>query len=205
MDSNKKKKICNKCQQIKDLTEFSRNLTKRDGLNYQCKECQVIYFRAYYKINKQSHIQRVRASQRRQYDPDHDISSEFFTLRYKVRRSPRAKRKVYINKRFKLKKSWKASLMFKVKRFKKGSHMKFSTQDVLDKWGETPTCYLTGAQLDLKNPTSFELDHIIPKCKGGLNTLDNLGICCPEANRAKNGMALDDFIALCKAVANNFS
>ena len=186
-------------------SEFSRNINKKNGLNYECKQCQVLYFKEYYKANRKIHIQRVANSRRKQYEPDLDIPEDFFALRYKVRYFQMAKKMIFLNKRWAQKRNWRESLTFKIKRFRRGGDMRFSTQDVLDKFGETPKCYLTGIQLDLKDSTSFELDHIIPKCKDGPNTLDNLGICCPEANRAKNGMELDDFIAMCKAIANKFS
>ena len=32
-------KICPKCKQEKELSEFSKNKTKSDGLNFLCKEC----------------------------------------------------------------------------------------------------------------------------------------------------------------------
>lgn len=199
-------KECSRCKRIRARSAFSRNINKKDGLNYECKECQVLYFREYYKANRQAHIQRVANSRCKQYEPDLDIPESFFALRYKVRYFLKAKKRIFLNKRWVQKRSWRQSLTFKIKRFRRGcGGMKFSTQDVLDKFGETPKCYLTGIQLDLKDPSCFELDHIIPKCKDGPNTLDNLGICCPDANRAKNGMELDDFIKMCKAIADNFT
>lgn len=33
-------KTCSKCNEIKELTQFYKNKSKLDGLNYQCKKCQ---------------------------------------------------------------------------------------------------------------------------------------------------------------------
>ena len=41
---------------------------------------------------------------------------------------------------------------------------------------------------------------IVPRCKGGDNSIDNLGICIKEANSAKSDMMLGDFISLCKDI-----
>lgn len=38
-------KICSMCKEIKPLSEFYNNLTKADGRNGICKECQI-------KVNK---------------------------------------------------------------------------------------------------------------------------------------------------------
>ncbi len=77
---------------------------------------------------------------------------------------------------------------------------KFSLKDVVERYGRYTACYLTGKPIDLLDGTSYEFDHIIPRSKGGSSTIDNLGICCKEANRAKNSMQFDDFLVLCKEV-----
>lgn len=79
----------------------------------------------------------------------------------------------------------------------------FTFEDLQSKVGENPTCYLTGVPIDLQDPLSYELDHIVPRSKGGTNTLDNLGLASKQANRAKGNMGLDEFIALCAAVTNH--
>lgn len=77
---------------------------------------------------------------------------------------------------------------------------KFNADDVLNKFGEKPICYLTGKEIDIYNYKSYQFDHIVPRSKGGSNELDNLGICCSEANKAKHDMNYDDFIELCKKI-----
>lgn len=79
----------------------------------------------------------------------------------------------------------------------------FTTDDLLKKIGDNPTCYLTGRPINLLKTREYHLDHIIPTAKGGKNTLDNLGLACKEANFAKNDLLLEDFIKLCKDVLTN--
>lgn len=74
----------------------------------------------------------------------------------------------------------------------------FSPEELLDQCGET--CYLTGRALDLKDETSYRLDHIQPRSKGGDNTLQNCGLTCTEANFAKHDLSVEEFIQLCKEV-----
>ncbi len=77
----------------------------------------------------------------------------------------------------------------------------FTVEDILEKFGDKPKCYLTGEQLDINQPRTYEFDHIIPRSKGGSNELDNLGICTKQANRAKGIMTKDEFINFCKQVS----
>jgi len=79
----------------------------------------------------------------------------------------------------------------------------FTTQDVLDKFGDNPVCYLTGTPIDLNKPETYHFDHIIPTSRGGTNDLSNLGICLKEANYAKNDLSLDELYELCKSILNH--
>ena len=80
------------------------------------------------------------------------------------------------------------------------SESNFNYKDVIKKFGEIPTCYLTGRVIDLKMPRTYNFDHIVPSSKGGNNNLENLGITCRDVNVAKNDMSVDEFLQLCKEV-----
>lgn len=77
----------------------------------------------------------------------------------------------------------------------------FNYQDVIEKFGINTKCYLTGRSIDLAKDY-YELDHIIPLCRGGSSNLDNLGITCKDANQAKAHMTLEEFKQLCIEVLN---
>lgn len=55
-------------------------------------------------------------------------------------------------------------------------------------------CPLSGRALHIK---TAEMDHIIPRSRGGSHDLSSLRLLSPEANQAKGGMTDDEFIALC--------
>lgn len=76
----------------------------------------------------------------------------------------------------------------------------FSLQEVLDKIGEYPKCYLTGRKIDLENPGSFNFDHIIPAKNGGDNSLSNLGLVDSSINRLKHTLSLEELLQLCKEI-----
>ena len=78
----------------------------------------------------------------------------------------------------------------------------FNFDDVVNKFGINTKCYLTGKPINLLTG-DYHLDHIVPKCKGGLNTLDNLGITTRDANMAKNSLTVEEFEQLCIDVLTN--
>ena len=76
----------------------------------------------------------------------------------------------------------------------------FSYVDVIEKHGGSPVCYLTGTPIDYNNPSSYHFDHIVPRSKGGENTLDNLGLATAQANRMKGDMSLEELLDMCEKV-----
>lgn len=80
----------------------------------------------------------------------------------------------------------------------------FNENDLLKKIGTNPKCYLTGRSIDLKESTSYALDHFVPRSKGGNNSLDNCEIACIEANQAKHKMSYEEFVELCRDVVNHY-
>ena len=76
----------------------------------------------------------------------------------------------------------------------------FTYADVVERFGDSPTCYLTGDPIDLSDPSGYHFDHIHPKSRGGDNSLDNLGLASSVANRAKHNLTVDEFLDLCEKV-----
>ena len=79
----------------------------------------------------------------------------------------------------------------------------FTIEDVLNKVGSKPRCYLTGLPIDIQQPSTYSFDHIIPASRGGDNSLENLGVCTRLANSAKTDMTPDELINLCKLILQN--
>ena len=76
----------------------------------------------------------------------------------------------------------------------------FNETELINKIGTTPKCYLTGRPINLNQSKSYALDHVVPRSKGGNNSIDNCEIACIEANKAKHNMSYDEFVQLCKEV-----
>lgn len=79
----------------------------------------------------------------------------------------------------------------------------FTIQDIIKKFGENPKCYLTGIDINIYETNTYQFDHIIPRSRGGQNTLDNLGIASTKANQCKNNMTPDELMNLCKLILEN--
>lgn len=79
-------------------------------------------------------------------------------------------------------------------------NISFTWKDVIDKFSWETTCYLTGRHINLREPKTYQFDHIEPFSKGGVSTIDNLGICCRDANQAKHDMSVNDLLGLCKEI-----
>lgn len=53
-------KICSTCNKNLSLRAFSKNPSKKDGLNYVCKECQRKYFNNWYSTNKSRVVKNLQ-------------------------------------------------------------------------------------------------------------------------------------------------
>ena len=80
----------------------------------------------------------------------------------------------------------------------------FSIDELIEHIGDNPKCYLTGKKIDLSDSSSYSLDHIIPRSKGGDSSLENCALACREANQAKSDLNLEEFIDLCQAVVDKY-
>lgn len=116
-------------------------------------------------------------------------------------------KKIFIVKTSIIKKSiYEKIRMFSKINRKKRISMKeaaFTVDDVIKKYSDNPKCYLTGEQININMPNSYAFDHIVPRSRGGTNTLDNMGICTKKVNQSKTDLTKDEYIELCKKVLLN--
>jgi len=99
---------------------------------------------------------------------------------------------------------FKKCIRNRVEHFHRSSDKNFSYHDIIEKYGYETKCYLTGDDVNFRDALSFALDHIIPRSRGGTNSLDNCGVTTPAANQAKHSLLLPEFLELCEKVLKNF-
>jgi hypothetical protein len=71
-------KICVKCKEEKQLTEFAKDKYNKDGLTFRCKKCRNKHYNEYYKENpeKQKEKNERQAINRKNfYDSDKGVES----------------------------------------------------------------------------------------------------------------------------------
>lgn len=76
----------------------------------------------------------------------------------------------------------------------------FTLEQLIEKIGDNPKCYLTGDNIDINQPKTYSFDHITPRSRGGENTLENLGVCTKQSNLSKSDMTLEEYLNHCKKV-----
>ena len=71
-------KTCSKCKIEKELTEFNKNKTKKDGLHNLCKSCVKEYNKEYYKENKDIIIKQVREYRAKNKSKSKEIKKKYY-------------------------------------------------------------------------------------------------------------------------------
>lgn len=116
----------------------------------------------------------------------------------KLRESNKLLKKVdFFKSSFKERLHYKRNMFLKEECIPKGS---FSYKDILKKFGEETTCYLTGEKINLLSSEDYNLDHIIPRSRGGSNELDNLGITLGIVNQMKHALLVPELLYWCEKI-----
>lgn len=89
----------------------------------------------------------------------------------------------------------RATDFFKWRSLRSYDGITFSAEQLRALWdSQGGRCALTGRQLS----DSAQLDHILPRARGGETDISNLRWVCEEANIAKRHMTDDEFLTLCR-------
>lgn len=89
------------------------------------------------------------------------------------------------------------------KSYIKTTELLFTVEDFIKKFTLKPKCALSGIEIDLEKERNWSLDHIIPKSKGGDNTLENCQILLSDINQMKSGLSEAKLIEYCKLILKN--
>lgn len=173
---------CKGCGMNKAAEEF--RVHKRGYRIGKCQECERAYQREWSRRDPEKYRQRKRESMARRRAADPEAARAYARHDHHANRPARtAKMREYAARRF-----------FWAKATKLRAPVRATPADLWKLWkAQRGLCALTGRRLD----RSAQLDHKVPRARGGGDELANLQWLSPEANLAKRDLTDDEFAALC--------
>jgi 5-methylcytosine-specific restriction endonuclease McrA len=173
--------VCKKCDLSKAVDDF--RFHKRGYRIGACRECENAYAREWTMRDPEKYRRCKRESMAQQRAKDPETSRQ----KQRVWRTANRER---INERFR--ERWYERFFANRAKRLNNTGLAF---DLWKLWKrQRGRCALTGRRLTREN---VELDHIVPKVKGGTHDISNLRWTLKEANRAKRDLSDAEFLALC--------
>jgi hypothetical protein len=175
-------KICSRCKTKKDLTQFYKEKSRKDGYGMYCKECEKEYKKQYYLNNKEQ-FKKYKLENK-------DYINKSNNIRQKNRR--------LIDPLFKLSGNIRALIRLSIKG--SGYTKKSKTNKILGCSYEEFKIYLEGKftkGMNWENQGFWELDHIYPVSRANdeehlikLNHYTNFQPLWKDDNRKKGNKIL---------------
>ena len=196
-------KKCWKCKELKNLKDFYKDITTKDGLSKACKLCQIEYSKKYNREHKEYFKQKNNEYYQKNLLNDIEYNRKRYNF-YKEK---------YLESRDASLRTIRGRLynIFDAarSRTKKGSLIfEITLEDVLEIYEiQKGSCALTNIEFSLdrlgrksKNPFAPSLDRI-DSDKG--YTKENIRLVCVIVNLALNNFGDDAFDKMCRAYINN--
>lgn len=184
-------KTCAHCGATRPLTEFPSDKTRKDGKHPYCNVCNRIRVKQWKEANPERYRERQRG---------YVASGKKVTYRKKDYRKHRTAYLVRANR-------WIAANRPKhrgsTRRYQKAHPEKWQVYGERRRGREMDRGEFTEQEwVDLCNRYAnacacckqlkpLTVDHVVPLCKGGSNTIDNIQPLCWDCNRKKNKQATD--------------
>jgi 5-methylcytosine-specific restriction endonuclease McrA len=199
-------KICTKCKTKKQLSEFSKDSKRADGLQYSCKECFKAYrLENYERITaKKTEYARLNAEKIREMSRAHRLKNREKIYARKREKYMQDIEQITILRRFKdsqnkellaaRQKAYRASNPEKLaqynrnrRAFKKSADGKHAAEDVRSIFtSQRGLCASCKTRLIVDGANKYHVDHIVPLSRGGSNDKYNIQCLCQTCNVRKN-------------------
>jgi 5-methylcytosine-specific restriction endonuclease McrA len=193
------KKRCSKCNELKPIACFSKNKSKKEGINSQCKNCQRQYNGEYYIIHKEN----LKEYQKK-YNKKHKLK---ITQRTKTYRENNKEYFEEYNKSYYL--DNKEKIINRVKEYRKTENGKLSKAKDRHRRRAMQSKLINDLTVQEKNIIIFlqnykcigckkyfdevkpTIDHIMPLIDGGGLTKNNVQMLCLSCNSGKKNNTID--------------
>lgn len=162
-------KTCYKCKTEKPRAEFSKNKSRKDGLQTQCKECERENGREYRQQNRERRLGKQREWREQNREHIHEYGREWRQNNPEKVQTYSATRRVR----------------------KRGNLTETDIQQSAEyrKMLEGTPCHYCGTTEGI-----FEIDHKQPVSRGGDDHWTNLVNSCFDCNRSKSSKTYEEFM-----------
>lgn len=208
-------KLCTKCGEIKEVSNFVKDPQKKDGLYSSCKVC----YKKYYKNTKEKYKparkkwqvenrEIILEKKRKRYFENRDRLLVDMKAWHKANKEYEKKYREN-NKSHLLQKSkeWaknnKERLNARMRRWRADNKDKVSVQKnnrrtregsakiANEEWAQVLEKYGNKCLACGRSDVRITMDHVLPLCKGGLNVIENVQPLCKSCNSKKNTKHID--------------
>ena len=171
-------KACYKCGEVKTLDCFSKNRSRRDGLQNKCKVCD----KAYYQSNKEARPEYNKAYYKAYYQSNKEAIAEYIkTYREANKEAITEKKKEY----YQTKKEYYNEAKAKREALKKSNTPEFILNCEVDKKRRVDTYQLRSLMTKVTG-IEHHVDHMWPIADGGPHWSGNLQVIPAFDNRSKH-------------------
>lgn len=183
---------CTLCMAEKPLAEF-RLRAGRKKPNARCRECESAAERArYWSSPEKARAKSAQSMKRLRSDPGRRPAHLAKRRDYYNAKAKHTERAYY--ERLRTEQPWQ----WRVRNLRRNVNPAITVEWLRSLWDQQGgLCALSGRPLEIQ---TAELDHRIPRSRGGGDDLTNLRLVAPEANRAKGALTDDELVALCRDI-----
>jgi 5-methylcytosine-specific restriction endonuclease McrA len=177
--------ICTNCEVEKSAEAY--RIHKKGYRVGKCRLCENAYQREWSLQNRDICLKRKRESMARHRAANPQAARDYRNAYHAANRAVQtAKMRAYYGRRF----FWGRAMKLRGDR-------RATAKDLARLWWQQRgRCALTGRRLD----RTAQIDHIVPKARGGTDAVHNLRWTCEAVNIAKRHMTDAEFVALCSDV-----